>query len=328
MGAQTSVNSSSETANSPRAAGAAPADPTQAATLFQHRKRPQWGLAVVVWEQEGKRGYQFADGQIRVIKEGFYNLLEPATAPGDGTGRSVVRMARRRAGGDDALLPSVRHQALFMQSQFAEGFDDPAWYKHHRGEGRRLKRHRKAALDDAAAKWSMAAMNGYLEAADYAGIMNAAVEVLSKTDLVSPKHVKALAALAPSEQLARSFVNLVHDHDGARAVGAFAEALAKAGGPATSWPLVTAPRALMVPHEDLCVRPSVMKLQGRILMPGFKASSKPNARDYANYRKVARALRSELDKSFDLGARDLLDIYDFVWVTLRPGSREDVMAAG
>ena len=34
--------------------------------LYRHSKRKQWGFAVLAWEKEGKRGYQFEDGELRV----------------------------------------------------------------------------------------------------------------------------------------------------------------------------------------------------------------------------------------------------------------------
>ena len=49
--------------------------------LFRHSKRPQWGIAALVWELNGKRGYQFSDGKLRVFKQGFYGLFESAVAP-------------------------------------------------------------------------------------------------------------------------------------------------------------------------------------------------------------------------------------------------------
>ncbi len=299
---------------------------TASAKLWRHDKRPSWGLAVIMWERNGKRAYQFEDGEVRVIKEGFYNLLSPATAPGDGTGRSVVRMARRRAGGDDATLPTVRHQMEYMRSQYPEGFDDPAWFKQHRGEGRRLKRHRDPALADAARAWSMAALNAYLEAGDWRGIVDSAVEVLKGTDLVTAAHVKKLAGANATEALARSFVTLIHDHDAPRAIERFRDAVKAAGGPANSWNLMTAPRALANVDGDVCVRPSVMKIQARILIPGFSPSATPNAKEYAEYLRAARALRDELEAG-GLEPRDMLDVYDFIWLTLRPAVRDEVMAA-
>lgn len=295
-------------------------------TLLKHDRRPQWGLAVVLWEREGKRGYQFADGTVRVIKEGYYHLFRPTTAPGDGSVRSLLRMAMRRADGDDTTLPTVRHQAAYMKGLFAEGFASAEWVARHRGGGRRLKRHRDPALAKAAELWAKDVLEAALEREDWAAVHGAMVEVLSYTDLVTPSLVTKLEKAEPTEELARSFFALLHVEETVRAVDHFRKALALAGGPGTSWTMVTAPRALMHPQTDVCVRPSVWKTQARILMPGFTPGSKPTASEYRSFKKVADALRKELGMQ-GLTPRDLLDVYDFTWTTLRPAVRNDVMAS-
>src|SRR5688572_12808538 len=49
-------------------------------SLFQHASRPEWGGALIAWERDGKRGYQFEDGQLRIFTTGHYYLLEPIAA--------------------------------------------------------------------------------------------------------------------------------------------------------------------------------------------------------------------------------------------------------
>src|SRR5690606_26156746 len=57
--------------------------PQAQSVVYQHTKRAQWGLAALVWERDGKRGYRFEDGSERVFREGFYHLLEPRPAVGE-----------------------------------------------------------------------------------------------------------------------------------------------------------------------------------------------------------------------------------------------------
>lgn len=294
-------------------------------TLFKHDRRPQWGLAVVLWEREGKRGYQFADGTVRVIKDGFYDLFSPTTAPGDGSVRSLVRMALRRAGGDDTVLPTLRHQAAYMRGLYPQGFASPEWIARHRGGGRRLKRHRGPAVTTATKLWAREVLEAAVERGDWVAVHAAMVEVLSSTDLVTPTLVKKLKKAEATEELARSFVTLLHDENAVRAIDHFRKALASAGAP-VSWPLVTAPRAVMHPQSDVCVRPSVWKTQARMVMPGFSPGTKPSAGEYAMFKKVAGAVRKELVLQ-DLAPVDMLDVYDFVWTTLRASVRGDVMGS-
>jgi hypothetical protein len=39
--------------------------------LYRHKKREEWGVAVFLWERDGKRAFRFADGETRVFKQGF-----------------------------------------------------------------------------------------------------------------------------------------------------------------------------------------------------------------------------------------------------------------
>ena len=44
--------------------------------LYEHSRRPQWGLCILSSEDKTSRKYQFQDGRSRTFKEGFYHLLE------------------------------------------------------------------------------------------------------------------------------------------------------------------------------------------------------------------------------------------------------------
>ncbi|MEL6182380.1 MAG: hypothetical protein AAFS10_25715, partial [Myxococcota bacterium] len=52
-------------------------------SLYVHTKRPNWGRAILAWEQGGKRGYQFEDGRLRVFKKDFYGLFDTVELPED-----------------------------------------------------------------------------------------------------------------------------------------------------------------------------------------------------------------------------------------------------
>ena len=37
--------------------------------VVQHRVKPEWGAAVLVWRRDGKSGFQFEDGEIRAFRD-------------------------------------------------------------------------------------------------------------------------------------------------------------------------------------------------------------------------------------------------------------------
>ena len=145
------------------ASAVTPPIPQDTEKLYRHSRRKEWGLAIVAWTRPTRRGYQFADGKLRVIKQGYYGLLREVDKPASQASEIIeelqrqagISRARRRArGGTRASgTPPVRLEeqiALFRRTH-PDGFEEPGWREEVRGEGapRRLKRHRDPAIADA-----------------------------------------------------------------------------------------------------------------------------------------------------------------------------------
>ena len=310
-----------------------------AVTTFRHHKRPAWGLAVFLWERDGKRGYQFEDGSVRVFKDGFYHLLRPTEAPVDGaTTRALERMAARtRVAAEGHLSPRVRAKpmprvadqiGLFM-SQYPEGFGGKAWRTQIRGAGARrpLKRHRDRAVALAKARLAKHVLAEFIELEQWAAVRDAAVEVLRVTDLVTKKEADKFADLPASSSVAWSIYDLLHGGGShAKHLGAFVHRLSR-HNLKPSWNLATALPALLHPEEHVCVKPSVLKLQAKMVKPAFKPKSSPNGKDYGSFLDVTATVHEELTSAGREPA-DLLDVAQFIWDTLRPSARERLMGAG
>jgi hypothetical protein len=314
------------------ASNASESTPTQTTTLYRHSKRTEWGLAALVWEREGKRGYQFEDGKLRVFKDGFYGLFETVHDASDSATRTMGRLTRRaKVDGVKAgkRLPSLRDQVALFLELYPRGFADPKWISDHRErDGRALKRHRAPVLELAARRLGRDALADGIEREAWAEVRDRVVEVLRKTDLVPKKHVDQLAAMEPTEELAWSIYELLHgDTAGDHRIVRFKRELARQSGPAGSWPLLAALRGLTEPNEHTCIRPSVFAVQAKMVMPAFKPPKSPTPMGYARYLQVARLVRDELTRQGH-APRDLLDVYDFIWTTLRPAAREDLERAG
>ncbi len=304
--------------------------------VYRHRKRPSWGLAAFLWENEedGKRAYQFEDGRVRVFADGYYGLMEPIFDPADpAAARAVRRMAARSQAGQKSSrrkpMPRVADQVGLFMSQYPEGFAGTVWSRDIRGQGARrgLKRHRDRAVALAAKLLSRDALAKLLVARDWAAIRDRAVKVLRSTDLVTVKDVKKLASLTPTERLACTINDLLYGvKDHAHNLDQFVRELDRLGLRA-SWRFATALPALRFPDEHVCVRSSVFKEQARMIKPTLKMSTRPSGNVYAELLKVVMVVHKELGAA-GRAPRDLLDVAQFIWATLRRSSRERLIGAG
>jgi len=303
---------------------------TNSIPLFRHSKRPQWGVAAFLWERDTKRGYQFSDGKVRVFKEGFFHLFEQAEAPGDGSAKAV-RRAARIARADSVVrgkrLPTLRDQITMFRRNYPEGFVGEKWTKKYRGKGarKRLKRHRDAALADAFAL-RPAELKPVIEERDWNMVYERLLEVATNSSLVTASHVKKLKKVGPSQELAMAIYNWLccEDLDDDETRRCFNK-LVRHLGIAATWPIVSALGALVHPKRHTCVRPSVFKQQGTMLINEFSVKRRPSFKTYKRYVEVAQTVFSDLEDA-GLQPRDLLDVYDFIWETLRPAAREELLA--
>jgi hypothetical protein len=311
----------------PAASHRSPVD-ADAITLVRHRKRKDWGVAALLWERDGKRGYQFADGNLRVFKAEFFHMFESAETPGDGSA-TVLRRLARLARADDLTeatrLPTLRDQISLFQDEFPGGFVGEEWQQTRRGgEARkRLKRHRDPAIDDA--RWlSPAQLAPLISSFSWPEVHARIVRVLSATNLLPAAQLKQLEALAPSRELACSLSEwLAGDTDELELERRF-NVLVRALGSAGKWTVVTAIGGLVDPQHHVCVRPSVFEIQAKMLLPSFRAAPRPSYAGYKQYLDVAQIVFEELE-SAGLGPTDLVDVHDFMVETLRPSVREQLL---
>ena len=67
------------------------------------------------------------------------------------------------------------------------------------------------------------------------------------------------------------------------------------------------------------MRPSALRKQAAVFAPSRVYSRRPRRTAYDNYRRVAEATRERLEEE-GYEPEDLLDVYDFIWATLRPAA--------
>jgi hypothetical protein len=323
-----SLHSRSRPRSQPRPGAALDSSERSDVHLVRHRKRGDWGVAALLWERDGKRGYQFADGKLRVFKEGFYHLFESAPAPGDGSAKVVCRLARLARAEElteATRLPTLRDQITMFHRWFPEGFGDAAWIRKHRGAGKRkrLKRHRDPAIEDAR-RLGAEQLERLIDARDWPAVSERLRAVVGCSNLVPSAHVERLGQLELGREHAQALRAWIVGHDDEAEVERRFNHLTRLLGPAGTWPVVTCIRGLLDPEHHTCVRPSAFAVQAKMLLPNFVFADRPRYGAYQRYLHVVESVRDELE-SADLQPRDLLDVHDFIWETLRPSVRAELL---
>lgn len=328
--------------------------------LVTHTRRPQWGIGMLVGEEAHRRRYQFEDGQLRVFREGFYQLLAPVDQD-DSAAEELLselgvqheaalarkEISQRRREGDLTAIRMVDQIRVFTDL-YPQGFEDPAFIEASRlpDEGKRAcKRHVDAALDNARTRLDVHRLHKAVTAGQHEAVIADVIQALSRTDLVTVgRDLKPIKALEPkwSEEVSVAMFNLVlaasksaeaeTDDEYNEAFDHWIALLQDAfEGKAPSWQLATAPAALVAPEHHVLVQPTVFRLQARWVAPSLRWSDVPYARNYQRVRAMADRLRERLAEEPLPGVRDHFDTGRFIWETLRLKGRkhlEALLAAG
>lgn len=297
--------------------------------LYQHVKRKQWGMAVLTWERDGKRGYQFEDGELRVFAEGFYKFLEEVEPPPEQAARLMAKLGRQGGLGkgdakdEDRKLTFEEQLQVFLE-QYADGFAGAEWKNGHRGEGasRRLKRHRDSAAANARELLGKDALDGLIAAGDHAEVLKRMTDIVHGTDLVTRAQAEPVARAKPSAALSEGLRDVLYgEGDYEARFDEYCRLLLEAGRKQLSWPLASSIPALVQPEAHVAVRPTVLAKQAQWAYPRLRYSTKPEGRVYTRILTMARTVRDTLTKGGH-PPKDMLDVYDFMLATLRPAAQK------
>jgi hypothetical protein len=303
--------------------------------VFRHSGKPEWGGAVIAWEREGKRGYQFEDGQLRVFTSAYYHLLAAEDVSIDRV-QKLLQLIRRSDPAAPSNVPALVAGAPTLDEQIAYflrsnpgGFAAERWQREKRGgSGRALKRHRDPVIAMAQQQLTHENLASWLDDQREADGVRTLSNLLARTDLVSSVQVQQLASLLPN----RSRVVLTGLRDLLFGEGPAAadfmhwvQALARGTGRAPGWNLATAPLALLRPSEHICVHRTSFLVQAASMAPQLRLAGVPNGAEYARLLAVAERVRVGLSEA-DAAPADLFDVYDFVLYTVRPEARAEMAA--
>ena len=304
-------------------------------SLYQHAARPEWGGALIAWEREGKRGYQFEDGHLRVFTAGHYHLLEKIDASTDRirTLRAILGMPAERQVDTPARatdVPSLDEQVEYFKATYPGGFSGEKWRTDHRGSDERArKRHRDPAIALARKELSATHLADCLERRREQEGVTSLANVLGETDLVPGPHVRLLAELPPNRAWAVlvGLIDLLFGRASSEVrLVQWIQALNRGTGRRPTWPLATAPLALVSPDQHICVHRASFVAQATAMELRPRVAVSPTGTEYAPLLAMAERVRAHLTAN-GCAPADLLDVYDFMVLTLSSGAAREIAAS-
>ncbi len=303
--------------------------------LREHKKRPEWGVAIRVWSRGEHRGYQFEDGKLRIITEAFEHMMRTVERPAPEAERlnaELWRLSGLVRARDERRSAVRKHGtcsvtfdeqlALFL-TDYPGGFADDQWVRDVRGSqaGRASARHREPAIARAQSLLAAEELAALIQSDDHAVVLSRAQRALEGCSLVTSSQRAPLAAMHPANE--RGFALAMNDwlHGTGPKEQPFDRLVTSLDSPKRhpTWPLITAFAALVHPDQHLCVKPSVFMQQAAVLAPGLTLQRRPNHLEYDRVRQLAQGVTEELHAR-QHPPTDWMDVHDFVWATMRPAA--------
>jgi len=304
--------------------------------LYRHSLRPEWGMALLARERNGRRTYLFEDGKLRKIRKGYYDLLDPVDDSEEGPTDAVranLQAAIRglKHGAEQKTQKAVctfEQQLSLFTKLYPKGFEDPQWIDDKRGNrtGTSLKRHRIPSMEAAREALDRSRAGSLIDEGRHGELTESILDVLAGTNLVPLSHVKNLRRLDEDEstEYAEAIFQLVHGEDPlADRFKSYLETLTRLLGGRPSWRIATALLALTHPQSEVAVRRSAFIRQAGSIAPTGMYSRKPRASSYQSYRRVAVGVKGRLEAAGHEPA-DMLDVHDFIWTTLRKSALDNL----
>jgi len=303
-------------------------------SLYRHSKRQKWGLGLIIRKLDDRAHMQFQDGRLRTLHLDYSHLLEPVDRPYD-VARGLVEALESMA--PDELRPSQRRgpapismdeQVEYFRELYAGGFKDEAYSDEHRGDGRKrpLKRHRDALIARAQKELSKQGIAKHRSDGGASAVHKAATKVVKLTNLVPAKERRAFGKIDEHhhEAVATTLRALLHGTSPlAQRLDAWVRTLETAMGQAPSWPMATVFLGAVSPNKHVVVKPKTFERQARFMAPGLRAGERPMGLLYARLQAMADATRERMGEK-GLAPRDLMDVHDFMWLTLKPAARRRI----
>jgi hypothetical protein len=298
--------------------------------LFAHRIKAEWGVGVLAAEKDGKRRYLFENGEERSLARGFYELMLRVESPTPEQQLTYARLQgvlAARAGNEDGPGKgtgwSLSTQLARFRQVYSDGLSDSEWTTAVRGsEGKRSFGQRQATLQAAQGPLSAATLDAAIAAGKFSEVWSSLTSLLASVDLVPGPQLKRKSVPGePEKNLAIRLRELLHGEGSYdQRFDRWVSALTAALGQAPGWELATAPSALFHPRDQLCVEPTAFKKQLKACRGRAAGNQPPTSSGYAAFLSVARLVANQLAAHGEV-PRDLVDVRDFVVVSLKPAPK-------
>jgi hypothetical protein len=274
--------------------------------FVRHPGQPAWGTGrVLEMISPGKVKVRFASAGEKVLLLSFAPLELTSPSPPEERALAGPEPRIKR----QAAVTTRPHEKLVAEFLwvFPEGFRGSAYAVKERDA--KLKAHELATWELSETRLEAAIASGRFE-----DVVNAALEVMGATNLVSPSEKAALRdALAKQEAREKFSVLLVDLLHGTRPFQALFEAFADflVAAKVASWPTATYFPFILHPKEHMFLEPGVT--QRAAAAYGFKLDyeARVNWRTYEQLLAFSRKLEKSLAP---LQPADMLDIQSFVAV--------------
>ncbi len=196
---------------------------------------------------------------------------------------------------------------------FKKGFDDPTYISWER-------KYKNDAHLEFQSVLNRKDFNKLLKSHDYRKIVQYAVKIESKTNLLFSFEKMALRDAVKSEEGAQLFATGLYDYIyGSESLKdrfeAFVDVIRQLPRKQTrvlTWPLITVFGFIANPSEHIFLKPRVTQTAAKKYGFDFLYTSKPNWETYSSLLRFAEVVRKD---TLDLKPKDNIDLQSFIWVT-------------
>jgi len=306
------------------------ANESRSPSLYAHKNRKDWGVGVLAWEHDGKRGYLFDNGEERTMASAFFEMMRRVEHPSADESAAATRLqrilaARAKAHATARLGASFADHVEKFRETYPGGLQDARWLAEIRGDGaeRRTPRHRDAMIREAKEQLSRAALDALISGQKHEQLWNLVTSVMSRTDLVPAAQLRKPKSVTVEQQrgLAVAARDLLHEKTPYEPrFERYLGALASFYGEPPRWEIATALSALVHPNEHVCVQPTVFRQQLKATGSSGTVAARPSNTAYARLLVIARFVGTQLAGQEE-APRDLLDVLDFMRIALKPAAK-------